>query len=74
MKKQHPATPLNREFLKQWRVIAEVLKIVIKREIKKGKTAHQATATAFKQVDVRGKLKKMVLANVIAAARKGLKA
>jgi hypothetical protein len=74
MKKRDFVKSLEAEFVKKFRLVLAPMKASIKREIKAGRTAHQAVDRVFREHDIRGHLKKQVVDLMIKAAHEPVRA
>lgn len=61
---------LEAEFVKHFRAYLSPFKAAIKREIKKGRSAHQAVDHVFREYNIRSELKKVVPKLMVKAAKK----
>jgi len=70
-RKRAAVKALEEDFVKRFRVVIAPMVSSIKREIKAGKTAHQAVDNVFRDKNVRGHLRHLVVNSAVKAVKYG---
>ena len=69
--KQAFVKELEADFVKKFRAVLAPMRTEIRRELGRGRSAHQAVDHVFRERDVRGKLRKIIPDLMVKAVRHG---